>query len=256
MRTILPALFAILLTTQVFAQRRSELIEQVNVLNGTIDSLETELVTSQRELRTAETKATTIAEQNEQLKQTNQGLLENLNKFIMASTEKTSNISRTLETLQKREAQLKEITDSFSSHDSLSYLVLTDLKRTLGEDAQIGVENGAIVIILNNTTTFSTSGNQLNLNDSSKDFMNRLSATMNKYDTLAVTVESISNKSWANASNKAAVIADHLINESSVNSGRIEAIGKMAEADVTYIKMHPKFDHYYLWLREEIKKGR
>lgn len=256
MRIFLPALLAILFTTQAFSQRRSELIETVNMLNGTVDSLETELVTTQRELRTAETKANTIAEQNEQLKQTNEGLLENLNKFIMASTEKTSNISRTLETLQKREAQLKQINDSFSTHDSISYLVLTDLKRTLGEDAQIGVEGGAVMIILNNTTSFTTASNQLGMSDNAKDFMNRLAATINKYDTLAVTVESISNKSWANAANKAAVVADHLINVNTVGPDRIEAIGKMAEADVTYIKLHPRFDHYYLWLREEIKKGR
>lgn len=256
MRKILPLLLAILFSSQAFSQRRSELIEEVNLLNGTIDSLETELVTTQRELKTAETKATTIAEQNEQLKQTNQGLLENLNKFILASTEKTSNISRTLETLQKREAQLKEISDSFGAHDSISYMVLTDMKRTLGENAQIGVEHGAIVVILNNTTTFTTGGNQLGLSAGGKDLVNRLSATINKYDTLAVTVESISNKSWSNASNKAAVIADALIAEGAVAPKRVEATGIMAEADVTYIKLHPRFDHYYLWLREQIKNGR
>lgn len=256
MRTLLPAFIALLLTTQVFAQRRSELIEQVSNLNGQIDSLETELTTAQRNLRTAETKAATIERQNDQLKETNQDLLANLNKFIEASTQKTSHISQTLETLQKREAQLKGIRSSFSAHDSISYMVLTDLKSTLGESAQIGVENGAVLVILNNSTTFVNSNNKVALSNSGADFINRMAATIAKHDTLAVTIESNGNKSWSNVANKAAVIADQLVNEGGIDAGRIEAVGKAADADVTYIKLHPKFDHYYLWLREEIKNGR
>ncbi|THD67558.1 hypothetical protein E7Z59_07810 [Robertkochia marina] len=256
MRTLLPAFIALLLTTQVFAQRRSELIEQVSSLNSKNDSLQSELITTQRALKTAETKVTTIESQNEQLKQTNQDLLTNLNKFIQASTEKTSYIGETLESMQKTEAQLKAMTDSFSAHDSISYMVLTDLKRTLGENAQIGVENGAVLVILNNTTTFGSSNNKIELSAGGKDFINRLSETIAKHDTLAVTIESLGNKSWSNVANKAAVIADHLVNEGQIEAGRIDAVGKAAEADVTYIKLHPKFDKYYLWLRELVKNGR
>ena len=256
MRTFFPVLIALLMTTQIFAQRRSELIEQMSGLNGQIDSLETELVTTQRELRTAETKVVTIEQQNEQLKQTNQDLLNNLNKFIQASTEKTSHISQTLETLKKREAQLKEITDSFRVHDSISYQVLTDLKSTLGESAQIGVENGAVLVILNNSTTFANTNNRIALSNSGADFINRLAASIARHDTLAITVESNGNASWSGVANKAAVIADHLVNNSGINAERIEAVGKAADADVTYIKLHPRFDKYYLWLREEMKNGR
>lgn len=256
MRTLLPALIAILLTTQVFAQRRSELIEEVSSLNTQVDSLETELITAQRDLKTAQTKVTTIESQNDQLKQTNQDLLTNLNKFIQASTQKTSYITETLESLQKSEAQLKNINDSFSAHDSISYVVLTDLKRTLGESAQIGVENGAVLVIVNNTTTFGNSDNKIALSNGGKDFMKRLSETIAKHDTLAVTIESNGNKSWSNVAMKAAVIANHLVSEGGIEASRIEAVGKAADADVTYIKLHPKFDHYYLWLRELIKNNR
>ncbi|WP_224491095.1 coiled-coil domain-containing protein [Robertkochia flava] len=256
MRTLLPVLFAVFLSTQVFAQRRSELIEEVSNLNGQIDSLETELVTTQRELKTAQTKATTIEQQNDQLKRTNQDLLDNLNKFIAASTQKSSHITQTLEALQKREAQLKGINESFSAHDSISYQVLTDLKSTLGENAQIGVENGAVLVILNNSTTFANTNNKIALSNSGSDFMNKLAATIARHDTLAVTVESNGNSSWSGVANKAAVIADYLVNTGGIEAGRIEAVGKAADADVTYIKLHPRFDKYYLWLREEIKNGR
>ena len=72
--------------------------------------------------------------------------LANMNKFLEASNQQSSTIGKTLEALQQREAQIKGIRDVFSAQDSIAILVITDLKRTLGENAQIGMSKGAITI--------------------------------------------------------------------------------------------------------------
>src|SRR5690606_2830970 len=159
MRTFLPTLILILITSGVFAPKKSDLIEQANELSSVLRTTKTNLGETQRALYIAESKAQNLEEQMQQLKTTNDALLENLNTMLSTSNESSSNIGKTLEALELKEAQIKFINDAFSTSDSIALLVLTDLKKTLGEDARIAVENGSVSVLIDNSFLFGDKAN-------------------------------------------------------------------------------------------------
>lgn len=253
MKTLLPAFLMIMLTATVSGQRRSDLLAEIDTLNARLGKSQEELYTVQRQLRSAETKATQMEEQVDQLKETNEGLLKNLNNFIEASAQKTSNIGKTIDALNRREAQLKKINDQFSAHDSLAFLVLTDLKRSLGENAKIGMENGAVMIKLDNSTTFK--GDNAVINAPAKDYIGKIAAVARKYPDLAVTIESMGLDKLEYLAKRSAAVSDLMETSFEINPERLQAQAKSGLTDGTFIKLHPKFTTFYLWMREQMKNN-
>src|SRR5690554_3608460 len=186
MRTLTTSLllvFAFSMST-TFAQSKKELREQVSALNNKLKVLEQ----TQADLGQAERKVSSLEIQLEQLQTTNDGLMANMNKFLEASNQQSSTIGKTLEALQQREAQIKGIRDNFSAHDSVAILVITDLKRTLGESAQIGVSKGAITIQIEQSYLYGDKDKNTKIVDTAKDFLSKLAVVANKYNQLAVSV--------------------------------------------------------------------
>ncbi|WP_224482917.1 hypothetical protein [Robertkochia aurantiaca] len=255
MKRILPVLMLLLITTSVMAQRKSELFARIDTLNAELRTTKSELAESERKLAGAQTRVSTLEMQMEQLRETNQGLLDNLNNFIQSSTERTNNIGQTLESLQQKEAQLKAIRDKFSSHDSLAFKVLTDLKKTLGEDAQMGVENGKISIKIENEDLFGTNNAEAKIAESQKAYLQKISEIIKKYQSLSVTIETKGLDNQEILARRAGALAEFMATEYEVTQERLRAMGRVSLAEGTYIRLHPAFDGFYLWMREHLKNG-
>lgn len=255
MRTFLPTLILILITSGVFAQKKSELIEQVNELSSELRTTKTTLGETQRNLNISESKAKSLEEQLNELKTINESLLENLNTMISTSNERSSNIGKTLEALKLKEEQIKFINDNFSANDSIALLVLTDLKNTLGEDARIAVENGSVSVLIDNSFLFGDKANNTTVNASAKDFLGKISASINKYPMLAIYIESIVTDNWSLSSNRASAVAETLQNSYQVAPDRLLAIGKPGSSEAVFIRFYPKFDSFYFKVREKLKNG-
>lgn len=255
MRTFLPALILILITSSVFAQKKSELIEQVNELSSELRTTKTTLGETQRNLNISESKAKSLEEQLNELKAINESLLENLNTMISTSNERSSNIGKTLEALKLKESQIKFINDNFSTNDSIALLVLTDLKKTLGEDARIAVENGSVSVLLDNSFLFGDKVNNATVNASAKDFLGKVAASINKYTSLAISIESIVTDNWGLSTNRASAVAETLQSSFQVAPERLLAVGKSGSSEAIYIRFYPKFDSFYFKVREKLKTG-
>ncbi|TRZ44457.1 hypothetical protein [Robertkochia solimangrovi] len=255
MRSLFPLLILLVLSTNAFGQRKSDLIAQIDGLNKELDSTQTELYVSQRRLATAETKAENLDLQMKQLRETNEGLLKNLNNFISASTERTNNIGKTLETLQRKEAQLKEIRQNFSAHDSVSFAVLTDLKRTLGENSQITVENGAVTVVLTNEFLFGASVNKAVVQESAKTMIGKISEAAQKHQGLSISVEGLGPDDIAMNSQRAGAVAQVLKTDYEFDPAKLMAVAKASGPSTVFVRLHPDFNNFYLWLREHMKNG-
>lgn len=254
MKIFLPTVLALLLAGNVCAQSRKELKDQVDDLSSKLNTTEATLSETERKLNTAERKLTNAETQLTQLESTNRELLSNMNKFLSASTQQSNSMNKTLEALQQKEGQLKELRDSFSANDSIALLVLTDLKKTLGEDAQIGVESGAITIKMDNTSLFGAKAESTKIETASKDFIGRVATVARRYEQLQLSITS-SGSTWNINAERASVIAELLETDFSIVSNRISAITQSGSANATYIRLHPKFDAFYLKVREDLKKS-
>lgn len=253
MKRLLPALLILFLVCNAMAQKKSELLEQINDLNAQLKTSETSLAESQKNLSAAQSKIDNLDNEVSQLKETNQGLLKNLNSFIEASTQKSDNIGKTLETLRKKEGQLKGIRDVLSSNDSIAFLILTDLKKTLGEDAQIGVENGSVIIALGNTFLFGAKADKTTLEPAAKDFVGKIAGIATKHTTTFITVESTGTENSELIARRAGVISGVMQTDFTVPATRVMASGKISETSGIRVLIHPKFDDFYLWVREQVK---
>lgn len=256
MRTFLPTLILILITFNSFAQKKSELIEQVNELSTELRTTKTTLGETQRNLNIAEAKAKSMEEQLNEVKTINESLLENLNTMITTSTERSSNIGKTLEALQLKEEQIKFINDAYSANDSIALLVLTDLKNTLGEDARISVENSAVSVLIDNSFLFGSKANNNSVGAPGKDFLGKIAASIKKYPMLAISIESTVTDNWELSTNRASAVAETLQNSYQVAPERLLALGKSGSSEAIYIHFSPKLHSFYFNVREKLKKGK
>ncbi|QLE02760.1 hypothetical protein HX109_14750 [Galbibacter sp. BG1] len=252
MRTLTATLIllAICIASPLTAQSKKELKEQVSTLNDRLkDCKKTE-----GELTVAQNKVASLNAQVDQLEETNKGLLNNMNKFLSTSTQQSNSISRTLEALRKKENQIKGIRDNFSSQDSIAFLVLSDFKRTLGENAQIGVEKGSIIVKMDNPYLFGGKEGNSVVEESAKDFLSRIAATAKKYNTLKISVET-GGGDWGINALRASSVAKLFQEEYEVNGSRIKVTTKGNGQDYTLVHLHPGFNDFYLEIREEFKNS-
>ncbi|UNY98183.1 hypothetical protein MQE36_13960 [Zhouia spongiae] len=254
MKYFLPTLTLLFLTTGVLAQSRKDLKDQVESLSSKYDSTSTLLAKTQRDLGSAERKVQNLDAQVTQLSESNKELLNNMNKFLSASTQQSNSMNKTLKALESKEAQLKGLRDTFSSNDSIALIVLTDLKKSLGENAQIGVQNGAITVLTNNSFLYGAKAGSNKIETAAKEFLGKIATAAKKHNGLIISVENSGNDLNVNAS-RAAAMTQLFKDDLEMPAGDIIATITAEEKDLTTIRIHPKFDAFYLWVRENIKNG-
>jgi chemotaxis protein MotB len=248
-------LFSMLLlsVSSLQAQKKSDLLIEIQNLKASRDSINNMLVVSRKREVVSKTEADSYKAQTDELLETNGQLMQNITNFTKASIEKSENIGKTLESLQDKEAKLKLINDKFSGHDSIALAVLTDLKKILGENSTINVTNGAVVISLNEATRKGIAAK-----DAASDAMlTKIATVLNKYPDAMVTIEGVSNTGEFDlALNQATVLANKFQKKFSISNARLVAIAKDGGfAEGLNIRISPKFDAFYFLLREEIKEN-
>jgi hypothetical protein len=94
-----------------------------------------------------------------------------------------------MESLRKKEAELKFINDAVTSNDSISLLVLTSLKQTLGENANIKVEKGAVIVIMDHSSLFGTNAGNTKIEGGSVELLEKIAGVIKSNPDMAVTLE-------------------------------------------------------------------
>ncbi len=245
--------FSIISVTAIQAQKKSDLIQEIGILKVKIASLDDELAVSKKNERVSKTEAESYKAQADELLETNQSLMQNINNFTKASIEKSDNIGKTLETLRNKEAQLKKINDAFSSHDSIALLVLTDFKKSLGENANINVASGAVIVSLNETVRTGLTTND----ESAIAYLSKIATVLNMHKNTDVSLEALTNTGEFDlALTQAANVAGVLQKQFTVDASRITAKAKDGGfTEGLNIKVMPKFDSFYFALREQMKEA-
>lgn len=152
MNKITLLLFFLLGLTILNAQKKSELIAEVERLKTEMSGLQQELATAKREISSSEAKAQTLASENVGLRDANATLLKNLSSFSELSRKNTENVNNALVSLERKEQQLSLVTETIAKNDSTAVVLLSRAQQKLGGSAKVSTANGDVVI--SNTLDF------------------------------------------------------------------------------------------------------
>lgn len=235
-------------------QRKSELIAQNQELKFKLDSVKRIVSDAKQGEKIGLLKADELQTQVTDLQDANSTLMKNLNSFATLSSQNSENINKTLATLGRKEAQLKSIIGGFASADSTALVVLTNAKKTLGENAKVQVSEG-IVIISEKLDFFFADGLGTMLLEQSKELLEKVAKILNANPKAAVTVVGMNITGELNlALNQAATVSNELIASYAVDGSRINAQGKDGGfKEGIQIRIHPDYQAFYVKAKEDVK---
>ncbi|MFH6603991.1 hypothetical protein ACEZ3G_10925 [Maribacter algicola] len=255
-KIILSLSFVLLLTAIGSAQKKSELIAQINGLEKERDSLKSLVTLAQKNEKVSTARAESFEAQVSELQDANATLLKNLNSFAEVSNKNSNIVNSAMASLEAKEKQLKDIKDAISSNDSTAIVVLTNAKQTLGENANISVSNGAVVISESLNALFGSDTGTA-VTEKAETFLGQLAQILSVNPEIALTVEGLSMTGNLDLPAKqAASVASVLQTKFSVDSSRINTLGRDGNLkEGVLLKLHPKYDAFYLMVRESMKNG-
>lgn len=251
----LSILLVLFMTAFAHAQRKSELIAEIAVLKTQLDSVKGEVGDARKNEKISLAEAESYKTQVTELQDANATLMKNLNSFAEVSNKNTDIVNSAMATVQAKEAQLKSIKDALASHDSTTIIVLTHAKQTLGENAKIGVSNGAVIIASNLESLFgNTTGSAVA--EAAETWLGQIADILKANPQTGLTVEGLSMTGELDlAALQAASVAGVLQKKFAVAPERILALGKDGNfKEGINFKIHPKYDDFYLMVKDEMKK--
>jgi len=255
MKRILPLSICIFLfVSTIQAQKKSELIAQNQDLKYRLDSINRIVSKAEQNEKISVLKADELQNQVTELQAANATLLKNLNSFAALSSQNSKNINKTLATLERKEAQLKGLVDGFASADSTALVILTNAKKTLGENAKVQVNDG-VVIVSEKLDFFFADGLGTNLLDTSKEWLTNVAKLINASPKAAVTITGMSiTGEFDVAMSQANTVAGILIKDNSVSGTRLNVkSGDGGFNESIQIKLHPDYKAFYEGAKADIK---
>ncbi|MDB4292464.1 hypothetical protein N9954_03595 [Maribacter sp.] len=257
MKKILPLLaLCIISSIATYGQKKSELVAQIGDLRMELDSVKGLVSDAQRGERISTTKANSLQSQVTELQDANAALLKNLNSFATVSSKNSDNVNRAMASLQAKESQLKAINDAIASNDSTAIVVMTNAKQTLGENAKIGVSNGALIISEGLETLFGGSSN-VTLTPEAEPWLANIAKILKANPKMDLTIEGLSMTGELDlARQQATAISLALQQQFEINPERITTSGKDGNfKEGVALRIHPKYDAFYMMVKENMKNG-
>ncbi|MBG6129052.1 chemotaxis protein MotB [Aquimarina sp. EL_43] len=257
-------------TLSIHAQKKKDLLEEIDKLRKELKTTEAELNDSRKKEKATLTQVKTMEAQVKDLKETNASLLTNMSSFTELSNQKAKNLETSLKSLQEKDKQIKTINDAIGKTDSTKLATLTVLKNALGSDANIAVQNGAVLITLANTVLFGEDDNNCVIEDKAKGILGKIANALNAKPDLKIIVEGNSNAinfkdksisdNWDLSTKQAASVVRALQNDFKVDPKRMDVLGKSEYGSqsietATRIIIDPKFDKFYGLVKENMKNG-
>lgn len=237
------------------AQRKSDLIEEIDSLRAQVRELERSVSEAQASDKAAQAKAASYEAQVTELKDANATLMANLGSFANVSNKKEDALSKALESLNAKERQLKGIEGSFSANDSTIIVLLNDAKRTLGPDAKLKVAAGSLVISGSLSSLFG-SDNGTELTPEGNTWAERVAALAKAHPNLGITVEGLSmTGDMTLAANQATAVMNTLQGTYEVSESRLQSRARDGNfSEGVDILLHPNYREFYQMVKDEVKR--
>jgi len=235
-------------------QRKSDLIAEIDNLKSELDSVKSQVSDARKNERIAKAQSESFKMQVTDLQDANTTLMQNLNSFAEVSNKNSNIVTSAMANLEAKEKQLKVIKNAIASNDSTTIVVLTNTKQTMGENAKIGVSEGAVVISSNLESLFG-SDTGITLAPEAEVWVEKIANVLKANSKTGVTIEGLSMTGDLNIPAQQAVAISALLQSKfAIAPERITTLGRDGNLkEGVQINIHPQFDQFYLMVREEMK---
>ncbi len=270
MRTIILFASVLLLTNSfVHAQKKKDLLLQIDQLRQELSTTKGKLADSRKKEKVNEARVKSMEVQVQDLKETNTTLLTNMSSFTELSNKKATNLQTSQEIIKEKDKQLNTINDAITANDSINLTVFSTLKNAIGGD-NIKINNGAIYIMLSNNELFGASDKSHKVTEQAKPILEKIATVLNANPSIGIIVEGNSNAlkfdgknikdNWDLSARQAASVVSILQNTYSVDPKKMEALGKSEYGSQsietsTRIIIDPKFDNFYSLVKDTMKNN-
>lgn len=248
-------LIALLCSSTIsFSQRKSDLIAQIDELRMELTNVEQELAQAKREISSSNAKAETLVAENAGLRDANATLLQNLGNFSELSKQNTKNVNRAMEALAQKEKQLSGINDMISANDSTAIVSLTRIKQTLGENTNVNVSGGTIVIA-NSLNGLFGSDTSLELSEEGKAWLSNVAKVIMGNPNFQVDIEGLNiTGEFGPTFDKVSAVGKALVEQSKVPSHKLS----LSAVDGNFreginIKLQPDYKAFYSEAKSSVK---
>lgn len=240
--------------TSLHAQKKSELIAQINNLKSQLDSVKSQVSDARKNEKIAKDQSESFQTQVTELQDANNTLMQNLNSFAEVSNKNSNIVTSAMASLEAKEKQLKSIKDAIASNDSTTIVVLTNAKRTMGENAKIGVSEGAVVISSNLESLFGSDTGTA-VAPEAEAWLEQIANVLKANAKTGVTIEGLSMTGDLNVPAQQAVAVSAILQSKfAIAPDRITTLGRDGNLkEGLQISIHPQFNQFYLMVREEMK---
>jgi len=266
-KTILFAFVLLLTNTYVQAQKKKDLLAEIDKLRQELKTSKGELTESRKNEKVSMAQVKSMENQVKDLKETNATLLTNMSSFTELSNKKASNLKTSQEIIKAKDQQLNVINDAITANDSTNLAVFSKFKNAIGGDL-IKISGGTIYIIIPNTTLFGENDKNYIVDAKAKPTLKKIAATLNANPNLNIIVEGNSNAlkldgkklidNWDLSSRQAASVVRVFQKDYKVKPKRMQAVGNSEYGTegietVTRIIIDPKFDQFYNMVKDNMK---
>lgn len=249
------------------AQKKKDLLVEIESLKSELNTINTELANSQKNEKVSAVKLSSFEEQIRGLKETNARLLNNINTLTEASKRESQNVGKTLESLREKENQIKLIGDALAQIDSLKLVRLTQIQTRLGDSLPVKLVNASIVISIPNVELFGDPDKNFKIAEKGKTKLEQLSQVLIENPEMQVTIQGNSNAitfedtvidNWDLSARQAASVIRILQNDFQISQERITvtAMSEYATSGietVTRFIIEPDYVSLYNILSEQMK---
>ncbi len=255
MRIKLPILaLTILLSNLAIGQKKSELFAQIEELRVEKQDLEQQLAASKREISSSKAKAETLETENVSLREANATLLKNLTSFSELSKKSSENVNKTLEALNQKEKQLNGINGMIAANDSTAIVALTQVKKTLGENANANFSEGDL-ILSNSLNALFGSDKSEELTDVGNQWLSKVAAIINANPNRKTEIVGLNiTGEFGTTYDQALAVTKRLTDSLGVSTERLSTVvqdGNFKEG--ISIKLRPDYEGFYGKVKESIK---
>ena len=237
-----------------FSQRKSELIAQIDELRTELDTLGQQLAQAKRQISSSNAKAETLELENSSLRDANATLLQNLNNFSELSRQNSENVNKAMAALAQKEKQLSGINDMISANDSTAIVSLTRIKQTLGENANVNVGGGTI-IMANSLDGLFGSDSSVELTENGKIWLGNVAKVITNNPSFTVEVEGLNiTGEFGPTYDKVGTVAKELVVQAGIASEKIALSAKDGNfSEGINIKLQPNYKAFYSEAKKSVK---
>lgn len=219
----------------------------------------------------------TLQERINDLKSTNENLIQSNRDLTMLTTKGATNVEKTLESLREKELKIDRLQDALTKKDSVMLALVTSLKKEVGindPDIEINVEKGVVFISIADKLLFK-SGSYI-VTDRAKEILAKVAKVINSKPDFEAMVEGHTDNvpynkpplldNW-DLSVKRSTSVVRVLESLDVNPAQLIAAGRADNVPLvsndtaenrarnrrTRIVVMPKIDQFYDMIEKEMK---